>query len=289
MISPLLYIILFVSNILFIDSFLPSKYNELKIVNRKNRHTGNNIHVAGRVTNLDQADESSIKIDNGNVDSSSSDGRNILTHEDIVWKLRAPGLLKRLWLRFAANIIRLDCFVFRKNLPTILCPKGGQALLEAYVRDTDSNNTKNNKNKNKKNSNRLTKVGRFGFTTESGAPVQQIQDTVHDIYEIPANTYMIGCAAIIYMYVEPEYRCSGVGSLALEAIGFIHAVQGVDFTVLVADDNGSGKLVHWYIKNGYSKAPKLQDLLGSPNAIHGTSMIAPSNSKIHQDCTIKWW
>jgi hypothetical protein len=59
--------------------------------------------------------------------------------------------------------------------------------------------------------------------------------------------------------------------------------------MLVSDDNGSGKLVDWYEQNGYSKAPKLQEMLGSPDGIHGVSMIAPTNQILPYDCKIKWW
>ncbi len=93
------------------------------------------------------------------------------------------------------------------------------------------------------------------------------------------------------MVVEPEHRGKGIGSLALEAIAAIHTVQGIDFTVLVADDNGTGKLIKWYEQNGYTIAPKLQDLLGSPDAKFGTTMIRPSSvrSDIFGDCQIQWW
>jgi ribosomal protein S18 acetylase RimI-like enzyme len=204
----------------------------------------------------------------------------ILKHKDIVWKLRPSpetSRLKRIWIRIAANLIRFDCLLFRKEKPTVLCPKtdNGQVLLEAYIKDNNNNN-------------KLIKVGRFGFTTERGPRAPQIQDTVQDLYGI-SNNIIIGVAAIIYMYIEPEYRKNDIGKLALEVIGYIHSIQGCDFTVLVVDDNGSGKLIDWYTKHGYSKAPKIQNIMGSPDGVHGITMIAPTNSKIDQDCQIKWW
>lgn len=211
--------------------------------------------------------------------STSRDGegdatKGPLTHKDIVWKLRPPegtGRRKRLWLRFAANLIRLDCILLRKQLPTALCPKGGRALLEAHTHDENG---------------KLVKIGRFGFTTERGAPVQPILETVNDVYGI---NMLVGVGAIIYMFVEPEYRKRNVGTMALEVIRCIHSIQGIDFTILVVDDNGSGKLNDWYLKRGYSPAPKLQDILGSPNAVHGISMIAPTSLTLDEDCRIKWW
>lgn len=80
-----------------------------------------------------------------------------------------------------------------------------------------------------------------------------------------------------------------MGTLALQVISLIQSIQACDFTVLVVDDDGSGKLIDWYLRNGYSKAPKLQEVLGSPQGIHGVSMIAPCNRVLPHDCKIKWW
>jgi len=165
--------------------------------------------------------------------------------------------------------------IFRKELPTALCPKGGQALLEAHTHDENG---------------RLVKIGRFGFTTERGAPAQEIQETVNDLYGIGVGIgQLVGVGAVIYMFVEPEYRGRNVGTLAIEVIRCIHSIQNIDFTVLVVDDNGSGKLNKWYLERGYSEAPKMQNILGSPNAVHGISMIAPTSLTLDKDCQIKWW
>lgn len=93
------------------------------------------------------------------------------------------------------------------------------------------------------------------------------------------------------MFVEPEYRNRNVGGLALEAISAIHAVQAVDFTVLVADDNASGGLVRRYEENGYERAPLLQKILGSPSGEFGVSMISPVRVEegFFDRCRIKWW
>jgi len=291
--SIILSITIFLSCVFNVNSFLPServrtRSQRIKIVNT-NYDTSNSIYdikhkisydvtvaLAGSSSRIDSNNKNNNENDAAMKSTDNNNNNNNLTHEDIVWKLRPPAgtsLLKRIWMRFAANMIRLDCLIFRKEPPTVLCPKGGQALLEAHTRNSN---------------NKLVKVGRFGFTTERGKPAQQIQDTAHDIYGIP-NNIILGVAAIIYMYVEPKYRKRDIGKLALEVIGCVHSKQGCDFTVLVVDDDGSGKLVDWYTKNVFTKAPKLQHIMGSPNEIHGVTMIAPTNSQIHKDCRIKWW
>jgi GNAT superfamily N-acetyltransferase len=201
------------------------------------------------------------------------------SHADILWKVRPPPEtppLKKLWLRFAANVIRLECKVKRQEPPLVLTPRTGQAVLEAYYRRSDDD------------SDTYVKIGRFGFTTERGPPAPPIQESVHDIYGLDTNI-MVGVAAIIYMFVEPEYRKKEVGTLALQVVSLIHAIQGCDFTVLVVDDNGSGKLIEWYEQKGYSKAPKLQNMLGSPNAINGITMMAPTQRILPEGCHIQWW
>jgi hypothetical protein len=93
------------------------------------------------------------------------------------------------------------------------------------------------------------------------------------------------------MVVDAKYRKRQVGSLALEVISFIHVFQNCDFTLLVADEKGSGKLVSWYETHGFQQAPLLQDLLGSPNQKYGVAMIGPTDTgtSLPQDCRLEWW
>lgn len=209
--------------------------------------------------------------------AASQSTKENLGHADIVWKVRPPpqvSRLRRLWLRLAANLIRLDSMVKKEEPPLVLCPRGGEAVLEAHYRPNLSS--------------KYEKIARFGITTERGPPIPQIRETVHDVYGVNREL-MVGVGAIVYMFVEEPYRKKDVGALALDVISLIHAIQGCDFTVLVADDNGSGKLVHWYEQHGFTKAPKLQEIFGSPNGIHGLTMIAPTRQILPEGCFIKWW
>lgn len=196
------------------------------------------------------------------------------SHSDIEWRLRPSpetSRWRRILVRAAAKAIRLECRLLRNPVPPILCPKGGAAVLEAY--------------KGRK------KIARFGITTTRGPPEPIITQTIEEIYNITVPFNGAGVAAIIYMFVEPDYRKFGIGDLAIEVISAIHTVQNIDFTVLVADDNGSGKLVAWYEKNGFATAPGLQDLFGSPGGQFGATMIRPvqMTPDFFERCTIKWW
>ena len=136
-----------------------------------------------------------------------------------------------------------------------------------------------------------SKIARFGITTVRGPTTPEIISCLELFYGVTeAQARSAGIAAIIYMFVEPKYRGLGIGELALEAIAAIHVVQGCDFTVLVADDKGNGKLIQWYEKNGFRIAPSLQEVFGSSQGL-GMAMIRPVNvaPDIFSRCTIKYW
>jgi GNAT superfamily N-acetyltransferase len=100
----------------------------------------------------------------------------------------------------------------------------------------------------------------------------------------------VRAAAIVYMYVEPAYRGRFVGRLALEATAFLHATRGCDYTLLVANDKSDDQqLVEWYERAGFSRAPALQEVLGSPDGMYGITMIAATRQSMPDDCVIQWW
>lgn len=195
-------------------------------------------------------------------------------HEDVEWVLSPPPetpMLEKMKIKAAANAIRAELLLKDEPIPPILCPKGGKAELECFRNGS--------------------KIAKFGLTTSRGPSHPLIDETIQELYGISASLDGKGIGAIIYMFVEPEYRGKGIGTLALEAIAAIQSVQGCDFTVLVADDDGSGKLIQWYQDCGYKQAPKLQELFGSPEAKYGITMIRPTSvrSDIFAKCKIKWW
>lgn len=100
-----------------------------------------------------------------------------------------------------------------------------------------------------------------------------------------------GIAAIIYMVVEEEYRGRAVGELALDIIGLIHHSVGCGHTVLVADDKSGEeqKLVQWYERHGFVRAPKLQAFMGSPDGQFGITMLGPTKSEVPKHVQIEWW
>lgn len=216
-----------------------------------------------------------LRATNDNDNDKDIAASQLFTHKDIVWKLRPPpdstSFLRRLALRLAANLIRLECKLSKtREVPFCLCPKGGQAVLEAHVGNT--------------------KVARFGITTVRGPPAPLMDESVEDLFDIQLEGRSVGSAAIIYMVIPDDtFRKRGIGALALEVIATIHALQSCDFTVLVADDDGSGKLVQWYEAHGFKKAPKLQDFMGSPGGQYGITMMAPTNAQLDPECKLQWW
>ena len=161
-------------------------------------------------------------------------------------------------------------------------------------------------------------VGRFGIIPEPGPVVPPpLQEAIHRIYfqnnssnytnddtdqsngsNIPPNTDEIRAGAIVYMFVEPEYRGApnNIGGRALEVIHTLQRSCHCTYNLLVANDktplpppdydmnhppDGTDndtryddmKLVQWYRRNGYHIAEEIQDMLGSPNGIYGIAMI----------------
>lgn len=146
-----------------------------------------------------------------NLWSSTNDIDNVpsqqdpFTHADILWKLRPARdvpIWRKLWLKIAANLIRLDCVFKKVDPPLVLCPKGGQAVLEAHIECKDGGLFSRLPWRRRK------KIGRFGFTTMAGPSNVPIQETIHDLYDLDANRpYRAG--AIIYMFVEEAFRKVG--------------------------------------------------------------------------------
>lgn len=213
--------------------------------------------------------------------------KEAFTHEDIMWKIRPPPeATKRDFLKWkiAANVLRWECLIRRQKAPTVLCPNNfPQIVLEAHTTKSSSGDGQ-----------KPQKIGRFGISCVRGPSAPPIGETVQSLYNIdPGFTANLGIAAIVYMFVEPEFRGRQVGNLALETIALIHAAINADFTILVADDTSGvdeRALVKWYEKYGFSRAPLLQNMMGSPDEQFGVAMIAPTNgSIIPEGCRIQWW
>ena len=176
-----LTICILVVSIIYLDAFLSNP--------RPSSRPNNANHVAIR------EDDPFFRL------KASSNEDESLGHGDILWKVWPTARfsrLKRLWLWFAANLIRLDCMIKRQEPPVVLCPKGGQALLEACYRPN--------------NSSKYEKIARFGFTTVRGPSDPAIQETVQDIYGLGPNV-MVGGGAIIFMLAATGSHLDQVPSI----------------------------------------------------------------------------
>lgn len=200
-----------------------------------------------------------------------------LKQADITWRLSLPPdtpLFQKLQWKISGKLLKLQCQFQGVDPPRLIFPLGGQAVLEAYDRTTKSK-----------------KLGRFGIVTEAGPSTPELEQTVQEIYNNDNPVATVRAAAIIYMFVEPAHRGRGLGCLALETIAFLHAARGCSYTLLVADDKSPQQqtLVRWYERHGYTRAPYLQNLLGSPDGVYGVTMIAPTATSVPEDCRVEWW
>jgi GNAT superfamily N-acetyltransferase len=299
--------------------------------------------------NIHKIDDSVVVSTSSSTGSSSSTRRNYYTHSDIRWKLGPPrdaSVLERLqWSVSAASQRNRNKIPLP---PRVYIPSAfHQAMLEAYCSCADENDTGNNTKTATAAAAKSKKIGRFGILTQPGPSTPELEATVETLFphhhrQLRQNKDgddpdpdddmrqpdPVRAGAILCMFVEPEHRGRNVGTLALEVIRYIHAVQGCEYTILVADDRGRrigsgapthdnvssgianrddsstgiapprGRLVQWYERNGgYRCAPLLQEAMGSPNGEHGITMIAPTRStttrgdtvvELSDDCAIAW-
>jgi ribosomal protein S18 acetylase RimI-like enzyme len=221
-----------------------------------------------------------IRVSKLTATAGNNDGQ-LLQHKDILWKLTLPPETprwKKLRTKISAKLLRWEFKRTGEPVPAVLVPqtaRSGQVVLEAYYQKQ--------------------KVGRFGFTTQPGPPLPLAPETLQALVgtsryaQFAEYVTVMRSAALIYMWVDPSLRKRGLGPAALSLISYAHAAYGSDLTVLVADDDGSGKLVQWYEQQGFMRAAELQDILGSPNQQYGVAMVGPTNGTVPEDCVVQWW
>ena len=201
--------------------------------------------------------------------------------EDLQWKLELPENAK--WVervQYTAQRWWEAIIIPRNDDPSALQTSNrlvhprnsgnSQLILEGYLptRQIDS------KKKKKKNP-----VIRMGFTTQAGPPLPLHPTTLEQLKlvsttnNINDDDTLIRTMALIFLWIDPQYRGLQWGIQAMRIVRYIHFTLGADCTVIVANDKGSGRLVPWYEQQGFVQALELQECLGSPNQIYGTAMV----------------
>lgn len=196
-----------------------------------------------------------------------------LTHDAITWKILpdAEPEIQEEW-KLQAQTLKEQLEEAGQPLPKVLFPQSApRILIQAFLKN-DNNNT--------------APVARFGITVDPGPSTESMVETARSAWGDSDDLQVVLAGAIVYMFVEPEHRGRKIASLALDVIAYLQAARGCTHTVLVADDNGSGKLIEWYECHGFVRAPRLQELLGSPNAIYGTTMMGRTKQVMY---TVEWW
>jgi len=92
--------------------------------------------------------EKTMKL-NSSPNTSNDKNMESFSHNDIIWKIKpwiksknaknnlisvSSIFIEKSVLKVASNLIRLDCKINKKTPPKVLCPKSGQAVLEAYTK-----------------------------------------------------------------------------------------------------------------------------------------------------------
>ncbi|GAX21406.1 hypothetical protein FisN_28Lh098 [Fistulifera solaris] len=190
-----------------------------------------------------------------------------ISFHDLRWKVKLPENAK-LWERLQYSGNRFwETFTQGSNeLTTLSAPfitprssGNSQVVLEAYLPAQFTTEKP---------------VIRMGFTTQAGPPLPLLETTLQKLnFEIDDEGNNIRTMALIFIWIDPEYRGLQWGVQAMRIVRYIHFSMGADCTVIVANDKGSGRLVSWYEQQGFVQALELQDCLGSPNQIYGTAMV----------------
>lgn len=124
--------------------------------------------------------------------------------------------------------------------------------------------------------NKKSVIVRIGLTTRVGPPLPPLAATTRELLQSDdsnISTTNRDCMALIFVWIDPDYRGQQWGVQAVSLVRYLHGIWGAASTVLVAADSGSGRLVPWYEQQGFVQATELQDYMGSPNCIHGTVMM----------------
>eukprot|EP01038_Epipyxis_sp_PR26KG_P009497 gene9497-12794_t len=119
----------------------------------------------------------------------------------------------------------------------------------------------------------IAKVGIRSYSTQSSNKMDQLLETkfnISDPFQITTKTsfvsvrnqpiarppmvandgrYQIGI--FVYMWVDPSYRGQDIGNFLLQLSISACLNKGDDFMLIVHDDNGSGKLIDYYIDRGF--------------------------------------
>jgi GNAT superfamily N-acetyltransferase len=128
--------------------------------------------------------------------------------------------------------------------------------------------------------------------------VPELEHTVRKLYinkrktDCPKeNDAPVRAAAILYMFVEPEFRGRNIGQQALQIIAYLHRMAGCNYTILIADDKENGRLVRWYERHGYTIAPDLEEMMGTAQGTLGVPMIAPvhHDDELPDGVLLEWW
>jgi len=225
----------------------------------------------------------------------------ILQHTDVTWNVRPfydkdgdRSKSDRFKHKLATSAIRFECRITGQTKPTVLLPRGGKTVLEAYVVERGKLGKKR------------VLAGRFGMTTKRGPADPLIDNAMQKYLASDLNKNGVAAGAIIFMYVSQPYRSRGLGTLAIDVMSALQSYIGNDAILCVADDDGSGKLTAWYESHGFRVAEELQQILGTPGGKHGAAMIGPTYTPDTDEtmtvngeeiavpflggaCNIKWW
>jgi len=101
----------------------------------------------------------------------------------------------------------------------------------------------------------IAKTGVKNFSVNATADLSALIEYTFSDSLVAKREILVGekfkIGLLIYMYVMPSHRGNHLGDFLLAEVEREFKERGDDFILIVHDDNGSGKLIQYYLDRGF--------------------------------------
>lgn len=93
-------------------------------------------------------------------------------------------------------------------------------------------------------------IGKVGMRPQS-ASTKAMDKCIQNCFGIEKKDVPVG--VLVYMWVDPDFRGNGIGLILLECVKKRCLEKGMEYLLLIHDDDGSGRLITFYEKQGFQE------------------------------------
>ena len=94
----------------------------------------------------------------------------------------------------------------------------------------------------------LAPIGKVGMRPQS-ASTKAMDKFIQNCFGIKKEDVQVG--VLVYMWVDPDFRGKGIGLILLDCVKRRCLEKGMEYLLLIHDDNGSGRLITFYEQQGF--------------------------------------